>query len=154
MNCGHQRAYCSSPFLYMSMQPWLNDTDRRKPNNLQKPVPVPLCPPQISQGLTWVTMVRGQLSAWTMEESNECLFVVYLTTFFFSDSRLHGIKWRSDKQMASWKGCGRKQSCHNLRYYPSICLERLRKPWKISVRTAYLRAEIWTWDLLNTKHEC
>jgi hypothetical protein len=27
----------------------------------------------------------------------------------------------------NWKGCGRKQLWPNLRYYPGICLEGLRK---------------------------
>jgi hypothetical protein len=27
----------------------------------------------------------------------------------------------------NWKGCGKKQSGPNLRYYPGICLEGLRK---------------------------
>jgi hypothetical protein len=44
-------------------------------------------------------------------------------------------------------------SCRGLtvRYYPSICLKGLRKTTKNSVRIACLWAEIWTWDLLNTK---
>jgi hypothetical protein len=32
-----------------------------------------------------------------------------------------------DKWITNWKGCGRKQSWSNLRYYPGICLEGLRK---------------------------
>jgi hypothetical protein len=39
------------------------------------------------------------------------------------------------------KGCGRKRSWTNLRYYPGICLEKLRKATKkISVLIAGLRA--------------
>jgi hypothetical protein len=34
----------------------------------------------------------------------------------------------------NWKVYGRKQSWHNLRYYPGISLEKLRKAMKISVR--------------------
>jgi hypothetical protein len=30
----------------------------------------------------------------------------------------------------NWKGCGRKRSWPNLRYYPDICLEGLRKKTK------------------------
>jgi hypothetical protein len=30
----------------------------------------------------------------------------------------------------NWKGCGRKRSCPDLRYYPVICLEGLRKTTK------------------------
>jgi hypothetical protein len=32
-----------------------------------------------------------------------------------------------------WKGCGRKRSVPNLRYYPGICLEGLNKTTKTSV---------------------
>jgi hypothetical protein len=35
-----------------------------------------------------------------------------------------------------------KQSWHNLRYYPGICLDGFRKPMKTSVRVAILQAEI------------
>ena len=39
---------------WMSMEQWWNDTDRGKTEVLgQKPVPVPLSRPQISNGLTW-----------------------------------------------------------------------------------------------------
>jgi hypothetical protein len=30
----------------------------------------------------------------------------------------------------NWEGCGRKRSCSNLRYYPSICLYELRRTTK------------------------
>jgi hypothetical protein len=33
--------------------------------------------------------------------------------------------------MINWKGCGRKRSWPNLRYYPGICPERLRKTTEI-----------------------
>jgi hypothetical protein len=42
----------------------------------------------------------------------------------------------------NWKGYGRKQSQPNLRYYPGICLEGLRKTRKTSVRIANLQAKI------------
>jgi hypothetical protein len=32
--------------------------------------------------------------------------------------------------MMNWKGCGRRQSWPNLRYYPGSCLEGLRKTAK------------------------
>jgi hypothetical protein len=38
-----------------------------------------------------------------------------------------------------------------LSYYPSICLEELRKTTTPSVRIAGLRAEIWTRDILIKK---
>jgi hypothetical protein len=42
----------------------------------------------------------------------------------------------------NWKGCGRKKSWPNLRYYPGICLEGLRKNKEISVSVADLWVEI------------
>jgi hypothetical protein len=36
----------------MSMGHWWNDTDRRKPVG-GKPVPMPLCPPEILHGPAW-----------------------------------------------------------------------------------------------------
>jgi hypothetical protein len=47
----------------------------KKQRTWKKPVPVPLCPPQIQHGLTWewtqVSMVRGwRLTAWTMAQPN------------------------------------------------------------------------------------
>jgi hypothetical protein len=33
--------------------------------------------------------------------------------------------------MIHWEGCGKKRSWSNLRYYPGICLEELRKTMKI-----------------------
>jgi hypothetical protein len=42
--------------------------------------------------------------------------------------------------MMNWKGCGRKQ-WSNLRYYPGISLEGLRKTTKSSVRIVGLQAE-------------
>jgi len=41
--------------MKMSMEHWLNDTDRGKKTKGQgeKPVPVPPCSSQISHGLTW-----------------------------------------------------------------------------------------------------
>jgi hypothetical protein len=45
----------------------------------------------------------------------------------------------------NWTGCGRKSSLRNLRYFPSICLEGLRKaqfePGKFRIRNR----EVFTW---------
>jgi hypothetical protein len=43
--------------------------------------------------------------------------------------------------MMNWKGCGKKWSWPNLRHYPAICLEGLRKTTKNFVRIAGLQAE-------------
>jgi hypothetical protein len=47
-----------------------------------------------------------------------------------------------DKKIINWKGYGRKWQWPNLRYYPDIFLEGLRKTMKISVRRDSLWAEI------------
>jgi hypothetical protein len=39
-------------------------------------------------------------------------------------------------------------------YYPRISLKILRRTTKKSVGIAGLQADIWTWDLPNTKQEC
>jgi hypothetical protein len=54
----------------------------------------------------------------------------YLTTLSISQTvqrLMIGWGWY---WIMNWKGCGRKQSWPNLRYYPSICLEGLRKTTK------------------------
>jgi hypothetical protein len=55
--------------------------------------------------------------------------------------------------MMNWKGCGRKWLWPNLRYYPSVCLEELRKTMKTSVKIPSVWAKISTWDLLSMKQE-
>jgi hypothetical protein len=40
--------------------------------------------------------------------------------------------------MMNWKGSGRKQSWPNLRYYPAISLEELKKTTKASLSIALL----------------
>jgi hypothetical protein len=55
--------------------------------------------------------------------------VVYLTALF-QWLRLYSVGWRRDKWMMNWKGCGRMRPRPNLRYYPSICMEGLRKTTK------------------------
>jgi hypothetical protein len=57
-------------------------------------------------------------------------YLVYLTTLF-QLLRLYSIKWKSDKWIMIQKGCGRKGSWSNLRCYPGICLEELRKTTKL-----------------------
>jgi hypothetical protein len=50
------------------------------------------------------------------------------------------------------RGCGRKRSWPDLRYYSSIFLEWLpRKTW---ITKASLRAEIWIWNLPKMRQEC
>jgi hypothetical protein len=61
LNCGHQQAYCSSPRWYMRMESrggmmFIRENRRTR----IKPVPVPLCPPQMPH---WLTRARTQVSA-------------------------------------------------------------------------------------------
>jgi hypothetical protein len=54
LNCSHQRLYCSSSRRHKSMQSHGGMTLTGEPEELgEKPVPVPLCSPQIKHGLTW-----------------------------------------------------------------------------------------------------
>jgi hypothetical protein len=43
--------------------------------------------------------------------------------------------------MINLNGSGRKRSCPNVKYYPDICLEGLRKPMK-NLRIVGLQPEI------------
>jgi hypothetical protein len=72
LNCGYQRAYCSSPTWYMGVESnggmiLTGETGQFG----EKPVPVPLYPPQIPYGLTRARTrtyaLRGRrLTAWAM----------------------------------------------------------------------------------------
>jgi hypothetical protein len=59
----------------VNMEQRWNDTDRGKTEGLgEKPVPVPLCPPQIPHGLTWLrnraSSVRSRrLTAWAISRT-------------------------------------------------------------------------------------
>jgi hypothetical protein len=61
---------------------------------------------------------------------------------------------RAAGRLMNRKGCDRKRSRPNLRYYPNFCLMRLRIPRKLSVKMAGFRTDIWTSDLPSTKREC
>jgi hypothetical protein len=79
-------AYCATLWwrwlifsIFQVMEHRWNETDRGKPKySGEKPVPVPLCPPQILHGLTRdrtrASAVRGRrLTAWAMERlSGKC----------------------------------------------------------------------------------
>jgi hypothetical protein len=55
--------------------------------------------------------------------------------------------------MMNRNGCGRKRSWSNLRRYPGINWEGLRKTTKYLVSIADLQAEISTQGVPNTKQE-
>jgi hypothetical protein len=62
-----------------------------------------------------------------------CLFISFIRSLFndaFSVTKI-SVRWKDDAWIMNWKGYGRKWSCTNLRHYPGICLERLRKTTKI-----------------------
>jgi hypothetical protein len=57
--------------IWVNIQQWWNDIDRKTEGLREKPVPVPLYPPQIPHGLpwawTWASVVRSwRLTAWTL----------------------------------------------------------------------------------------
>jgi hypothetical protein len=55
----------------------------------------------------------------------------------------------------NWKVHGRKRSWHKVKVLSQHLPRRnWVKPRKTSVRIAGLRADIWTWDVSNTKQEC
>jgi hypothetical protein len=77
LNCGYQRAYCSSPhYIYISMERHGGMILTGEIEELgQKPVPVPLCS-QIPHGLTRArtlasAMIGRRLTAWAMERPSE-----------------------------------------------------------------------------------
>jgi hypothetical protein len=87
LNCGHNRAYCP---WHEYRQLWSKGTDRRKLKNSEKNlVPVLLCPPQISHGLTQaqtrVSAVRGwQLTCWAMAQPSLCWVISQQSTVEFT----------------------------------------------------------------------
>jgi hypothetical protein len=73
-------------------------------------------------------------------------FVIYLKSLW--TQRLYSVEWMYRE------GCGRKRAWLDLRYYPSICLERLMKITEKLNRMADPRHEIWKRNLSNTKQTC
>jgi hypothetical protein len=71
-NCSLHLAYYTSPRWYMRVEGHMGRYWQGKAENLrEKPVPVPLCPPQLPHGLTHVrnrtSTVRGwRLTTWAM----------------------------------------------------------------------------------------
>jgi hypothetical protein len=56
--------------------------------------------------------------------------------------------------MMNWKGCERKRSWFNLKYYPAIYPEELRKILEISVMIMDDLAGIQTGHFLKTSQKC
>jgi hypothetical protein len=71
LNCGHQRACCSSSRWHQHGQPQLNDIDTRKQKNSEKTDPLLPCSPQIPHAMTRARTRASAtndrwLSAWHM----------------------------------------------------------------------------------------
>jgi hypothetical protein len=73
------------------------------------------------------------------------LFVVSLTTYQYL--RLYSLEWYNKLRIMQGKGHGGMWLLLSLRYYPSICLEGLRK--KQFVRIPILQADIWNTEPPN-----
>jgi hypothetical protein len=70
------------------------------------------------------------------------LFIVYLTRLL-QLLRLYSVQWKNATWMMTWKGCRRKWSRPNLRYYPSTCL----KEWRKTLRNLSQDSQSPGWDL-------
>jgi hypothetical protein len=65
---------------------------------------------------------------------HRCWRTFFFICRLFNDAcqqlRLYSVEWNDDRWMMNWKGCGMKWPWSNLKYYPGICLEGLRKTAK------------------------
>jgi hypothetical protein len=75
------------------------------------------------------------------------LSLVYLMTV--SVAAIKSFQMMISEWMLKWKRCGKKISWPYLKCCPGICLERLKKPARISD----FRPEVWTSELTKTKQE-
>jgi hypothetical protein len=67
------------------------------------------------------------------------LLILFIYSLFNDTFSISEYIESNERMIVNWKGCGRKRSWPNSRYYPGIWLEGLRK---ISVRIAGLQADI------------
>jgi hypothetical protein len=95
----------------------------------------------------WSSVLLEKMPVTLQPKNLHFLCVVWFTLLSLAQTIQH-------QMINQLKRRGRKWSWPNLRYYPGIFLEGLRKPWKTSVRIGSLWAEIWGQDLLNIKQEC
>jgi hypothetical protein len=85
-----------------------------------------VCVSETSESTTWGYSSENQHQKiyWGL-----IVFVVYLTSL--SVAQTIQRRWKDDKGMMNWKGCGRKRAWLNLRCcYPGIYLERMRNSQK------------------------
>jgi hypothetical protein len=106
LNCCHYRTHCSSPD---DMWVWRTTVDwywQGKTEELgEKPVPLPLCPPQISSGLTRArsraSAVRGQwLTAWAMARAGLPILFVAISL----SSGYHAWHWTQGSRVQTLRG--------------------------------------------------
>jgi hypothetical protein len=133
LNCDHQRAYCSFPRWYMSMEPRWDDTDRKLG---QKAAPVPLVSPQISHGLTRASAAKDRwLTTWAMARLIGLLVSLCCSVelrgycslshrLFVSVNKLGLSKWNvtcEDENPDRLRGSGWSVNCHkNLNFSASL----------------------------------
>jgi hypothetical protein len=86
--------------------------------------------------------------AWVCFPTNRCLIYLQLFTATVSNSDYTVSK----QQIMNRKGCGRKKLWPNLRHYPRICLEGLRKTTDLSQNTVL--PKMGTGHLQNTSQKC
>jgi hypothetical protein len=103
LNCGHQRAYCLSPWWYMNMENNGEMILTEETEELgENPVPVPLCPLKIQYELTRarirVSVARGRrLTAWATIRPN--FSVTIKVKFLLNVSSIFGhgtiLSWKN-----------------------------------------------------------
>jgi hypothetical protein len=71
-------------------------------------------------GSSWFSSVHSCLLPFKI------LVVVYLTTLSGAQT-IYSVEWEDDEWRMNWKGCERKRSWSNLRYFPGIFVEGPRK---------------------------
>jgi hypothetical protein len=136
------------PLLGPLYQPQMIDDDehgavggmrigRRNRSTWRKATPAPLCPPQIPHNLTWArtwaaAVGSRRLTTWAMARP-----ITYLTTL----SETATLYMASNDRITvnnQLQKCTRKL---NLRHYPEMSLERLRKPRQPAVNIVWVPAE-------------
>jgi hypothetical protein len=78
----------------------------------------------LNQGKSWMQGIQRKYYGLRLRNIKWAANVFSLLNHVAGKTWLHSVEWW---WMMTWKGCGRQQSWFNLRSWPSICLERLRK---------------------------
>jgi hypothetical protein len=133
-----QWGYCSSPRWRMTMEPHCNDTHMEKPKNLGGggPVPVQLCPSQISHGLTRAQTrafsVRCQwLTAWAIAKGSVRSLGIIKHLLFFSlavslsslyYTPLFSVCDKEEAQFQTWQLCCLRVSSQLISGIACLCM--------------------------------